>query len=310
MNTKNLKAGILGTIIAATALVMGPDAKSDTSQTRGGVQAVYGNIPADQVEFLSTADRIISMSGSGAPTAIWQTLEHGESVQCLDCIGAVAPLLYDKTYARNREIAAWWLRKRIFGVFGPGEVYEQTLNTLTGDADPQRRAFAASAIGEFLEASGIPPVAQAAKTDSDAGVRAAAMTALGRLNDDGAGALTAGLVDADDGVKVAAMEAAGRVSSIADTAFIPQLTTALGPQNSALVRKHAVQLLDAMNASAADTAILALAKSDADEDVRIIACHAMGTFGNSADIPTLQHIAQTDTSTLVRDMATIALLRM
>jgi HEAT repeat protein len=309
MNTKTLKAGILGTVIASAALVMGPDAKSDTALTGGGVQAVYGNIPADQVEFLSTPDRIISMAGTGAPTAIWQTLEHGESVQCTDCIGAVAPLLYDTHYAKNREIAAWWLRKRMFGVFGPGEVYEQTLNTLATDPDPARRGYAASAIGEFLEASGIPPVALAATTDSDPGVRAAAMSALGRLNDDGAGALTHGLTDTDDNTKIAAMEAAGRVSSISDTNFLPQLTTALG-SSTALVRKHAVQLLDAMDATAADAAVLALAKGDADEDVRIIACHAMGTFGNSADMPTLQHIAATDSSGLVRDMATIALLRM
>jgi HEAT repeat protein len=121
--------------------------------------------------------------------------------------------------------------------------------------------------------------------------------------------LTAGLSDSDDGVKIAAMEAAGRVSTVADAAFVPQLTKALG-SSTALVRKHAVQLLDAMNANAADTAILALAKGDADEDVRIIACHALGTFGNSADQATLEHIRDTDASGLVRDMATIALLRL
>ena len=53
--------------------------------------------------------------------AIWQALEHGEKVECLDCIPAVEKLLYDGN-AKNREIAAWWLRRRIFGVFGPGEV--------------------------------------------------------------------------------------------------------------------------------------------------------------------------------------------
>jgi len=99
------------------------------------------------------------------------------------------------------------------------------------------------------------------------------------------------------------------VSTLSDTAFLPQLTTTLGSP-TALVRKHAVQLLDEMDATAADAAVLALAKGDPDEGVRIIACHAMGTFGNSADMPTLQYIAQNDSSTLVRDMATIALLRM
>ncbi len=36
--------------------------------------------------------------------------------------------------AQTREIAAWWLRRRIFGVFGPGQVYQQTINTLATDA--------------------------------------------------------------------------------------------------------------------------------------------------------------------------------
>ena len=27
--------------------------------------------------------------------AIWETLEHGERVECLDCIPSVEPLLYD-----------------------------------------------------------------------------------------------------------------------------------------------------------------------------------------------------------------------
>ena len=59
---------------------------------------------------------------SGSPMEIWETLEHGESVECLDCVAAVAPLLYAGD-SHTREIAAWWLRRRTFGVFGAGEVY-------------------------------------------------------------------------------------------------------------------------------------------------------------------------------------------
>ena len=129
------------------------------------------------------------------------------------------------------------------------------------------------------------------------------MSALGRINDDGSGALTHGLTDPDASTQIAAMEAAGRVSAISDPTFVPQLTSVLGSSN-ALVRKHAVQLLDSMDIVAADAAILALAKGDADEDVRIIACHALGTFGNSADMATLQYIATNDSSGLVRTWRT------
>ena len=40
---------------------------------------------------------------------MWETLEHGEKVECLDCIPLVAPLLYDSN-AKTREIAAWSAR--------------------------------------------------------------------------------------------------------------------------------------------------------------------------------------------------------
>lgn len=315
MNRKKLQASILGTIVAAAAFMVGPDAKSDPT-IPGGVVAVYGAgqgpIQANSTEFVSSSDAIISMASSGAPTAIWQTLEHGETVQCLDCIGAVAPLLYDDN-AKNREISAWWLRRRILGVFGPGEVYEQTVKTLAGDPSPTRRAYAASALGEFLVGSGIPLLATALSTDADPGVRAAAASALGRLNDDGSNsgatfpsAFTLALADADPGVKVAALEAAGRVSTLADPAFPSKLAGLLGDAD-ATVRAHAVQLLDEMRQASTVAGVIGLAKGDPDEDVRINACHALGSFADPSARPTLSWIAQNDASSRVRDLATIAL---
>jgi HEAT repeat protein len=318
MNTKKLQAGILGSIVAVAAFVVGPDAKSDPS-IPGGVVAVYGAgqgpIQANSTEFVSTSEAIINQASSGAPTAIWQTLEHGETVQCLDCIGAVAPLLYDAN-AKNREISAWWLRRRILGVFGPGEVYEQTVKALAGDPSPIRRAYAANALGEFLIGSGIAPLATALSSDADPGVRAAAASALGRLNDDGSNfgttfpsAFTVALGDTNPTVKVAALEAAGRVSTLADPTFSSKLAGLVG-DSDATVRAHAVLLLDEMRQSSAVAGVIGLAKGDQDEDVRINACHALGTFGDASAQPTLQWIAQNDTSSRVRDMAEIALRRM
>src|SRR3954454_393953 len=148
------KLGNLGffaaTALACASLLSGTAATaSNTTENIGGTQALYGNIPPDQIEFLSTGDRIKSVAASGSMMAIWETLEHGERVECLDCIPSVEPLLYD-TNPRTREIAAWWLRRRMFGVFGKGEVYEKTLQTLASDSDSHRRAAAADALGEFL----------------------------------------------------------------------------------------------------------------------------------------------------------------
>src|SRR3954470_13995621 len=145
--SKSTQLGNLGFLAAAAlacaSLLSGTAATaSNTTENIGGTQALYGNIPPDQIEFLSTGDRIKSVAASGSMMAIWETLAHGERVECLDCIPSVEPLLYDPN-PRTREIAAWWLRRRMFGVFGPGEVYQKTLETLKSDADPKRRANAA-----------------------------------------------------------------------------------------------------------------------------------------------------------------------
>src|SRR5215470_17818648 len=155
-----IASSVLAVAIACAGLMSGKDAQSGDSKDGAGTASIYGNIPADQIEFLSTPDRIKSVAASGAPTAIWETLEHGERVECLDCISAVEPLLYDSN-AKTREIAAWWLRRRVFGVFGPGETYERTVGTLKSDPDPRKRAYAAYALGEFLAAPGVDACAAA-----------------------------------------------------------------------------------------------------------------------------------------------------
>src|SRR5579871_2580555 len=141
----------LSILALAGAAALAADASASPRQatpTGSGFAGVYGSVPADQAEFLSSTDAIKSAAVSGAPTLIWEVLEHGEYIECLDCIPVVAPLLYDSN-AKNREIAAWWLRRRIFGVFGPGEVYQSTLQSLSSDPDPVRRSYAAYALGEF-----------------------------------------------------------------------------------------------------------------------------------------------------------------
>jgi hypothetical protein len=302
-----------GCLVAAAATFVSTDAQSAGSSTPPrevtpsgtGFAGVYGQLPANQAEFISSTDAIKSAAVSGAPTLIWETLEHGEKVECLDCISVVAPLLYDGN-AKNREIAAWWLRRRIFGVFGPGEVYEQTLNTLASDASPVRRAYAAYALGEFFAAPGITACATALVSDTDASVRAAAASALGRLNDDGAGALTAALSDADAAVRLASLTSAGRINVFSGAASVSALTV----DSSAEVRRRAIEVLDQLGATVALVPVVAAAQKDSDARVRIAACHALGTFGDQSARPVLQNLAQHDPSGLVRDMAQIALLEL
>ncbi len=290
--------------LACASLLSGTEATAgNVTENTGGTAAIYGNIPPDQIEFLSTGDRIKSVAASGSMMNIWETLEHGERVECLDCIPSVEPLLYD-TNPRTREIAAWWLRRRMFGVFGPGEVYEKTLNTLSNDADPRRRASAASALGEFLAAPGVEACATAITRDGDPTVRAAAASALGRLNDDGRGALTKALGDADARVKLAAIGSAGRVNTFTDIAAVARLTG----DGDVQVRRRAADLLGSMRAKDAVDGLIALTK-DADAGVRSSAAHALGQVRDARGRTALEALAS-DPDGLVRDQAAIALRRL
>jgi hypothetical protein len=295
----------LGVTLVAADAGAGAPVQVTPNSSGHGFASVYGNVPADQAEFLSTPDAIKSAAASGAPTLVWEALEHGEKVECLDCIPAVSLLLFDSN-AKNREIAAWWLRRRVFGVFGPGEVYEQTVNALATDPDPLRRSYAAYALGEFFVTPGIAACATALTTDADAGVRAAAASALGRLNDDGTGALTHGLTDSDSGVRLASLGAAARINTFSGLSSVAGLTT----DPSADVRRRAIEVLDALGAKDAVAPIAAVAQNDADPRVRAVACHALGTLGDMSAIGLLTKLAASDTDVFVRDQAQIALRRL
>jgi len=300
---RSLKMGTLiaSALVAVTATMSGSDARSDT-WNGAGVSALHDNVPADQVEFLSTPDRIISVASSNSPSLIWETLEHGERVECLQCIPTVAGLMYDE-HQQTREIAAWWLRRRMFGVFGPGQAYEQTINTLKNDPNAQRRAYAASALGEFLDKGGIQPLHDAITNDSSALVRASAASALGRMNSAGNGALSVAMKDSDESVRIAAIKSAGRVNEFTDE----QTASTLTGDGSAAVRRLGVELLEGLHAKDTVASVMTLAQSDSDAQVRAAACHALGIFRDSSAKGTLQNIAQSDQNTLVRDAATIAL---
>jgi hypothetical protein len=304
LGTSGLVVAGVSALLGLSVLSTARDARSDTPD--GGFAAVYGNIPADQAEFISTPARIMSVAtSSGSPMVIWETLEHGEDVECLDCIAAVAPLLYAGD-SHTREIAAWWLRRRTFGVFGAGEVYSSTIATLQSDPSASKRAYAATALGEFLKSTGVSPVATALAGDSDPGVRAAAALALGRLNSDGAGALGKSMGDSDTTVKLNALTSAAKINPFTDNASV---STLLGDADAG-VRKRAANVLDQLHSTDSVAALITLAQSDPDEQVRIAACHALGALGDASASAALTAIAAGDASQLVKDMATMALLRL
>ncbi len=310
MISKQTKLGLSISTFAGVAFaclsLLGSAAHGGPAEAASGAARLYPGIAPDQIEKLSSSDRIRTVTAQrGSMTAIWEALEEGEKVECLDCIASVEPLMYDAD-PRTREIAAWWLRRRIFGVFGPGEVYEQTVQKLSSDPNPRVRAFAAEALGEFLLAPGVDAVALAIEKDTDPTVRAAAAGALGRLNDDGRGALTKALGDADARVKLSALGAATRVNAFSDAASVARL---LG-DGDVKVRRRAAEVLGALGAKDSGTGLQALAKGDPDANVRNAACHALGVLRDASARAVLEDIARTDADQLVRDQAAIALRRL
>lgn len=272
---------------------------------RADVPRASGVASRPDLEREVSAERLLAVASGGASSTLWETLEGGERLECLGCVPAVARLVFDPQPA-TREIAAWWLRRRIFGVFGPGEVYEQTLRTLREDPDPQRRAYAAQAIGEFLARPGVAACRQALQGDPDAGVRAAAAAALGRLGDDGGGSLSQALGDGDEGVRLAALDAGLRIHVALDGARV----TGLLGDGSLTVRRRAVEALESLGAKDAVASLLHLAAEDPVASVRGAACHALGRLGDTGARPVLEARAQGDADGLVRDQARIALRRL
>lgn len=282
---------------------------SDPNHVYTGRAEVYRHIPATSLESLSTPEAIRAVSMPNvAPTKIWRVLEHGERVECLDCIPHVAKLLY-ADHPKTREISAWWLRRRIFGVFGPGEVYSQVVDTLKDPAaSEQQRAYAAEALGEFLTHAGLEPVAEAAVSDPSPRVRLSAVRALRRLGHAGPkGELAQAMADADEKVRMAALDASVGLNNFRDMAAV----IARLDDDSAQVRRRAAQILGSSRVRDAVSALSPRTSPDTEPDARVraAAVYALGQIGDPAGKAAVQ-AAREDSDRFVRDAARIALRRL
>jgi len=297
---------VIASLTAGFALLLASlgSAADSPANVLTGRAGVYKQLSPESLESVSTPAAIKSVSTNRAPTEIWRILEHGEKVECLSCIPAVSELLYD-SHAKTREISAWWLRRRIFGVFGPGQVYSQVVTALQTSPDEQQRAYAAEALGEFLSASGVKYVAQAAVGDASSLVRRSAVAALERLQSQGPnGELAVALSDSDEEVRLAALHAAIRVHVFSALDSV----VALISDPSARVRKRTAESLGVMRARDAVVGLVALTSPDTEPnpEVRIAAVAALGQIGDSAVRPDIER-ALDDPHVFVRDAAHVAL---
>ncbi len=290
---------VLGTLLMASG------ASADEPNIHSGRAEVYKQISPESLETVSTRAEVSALGAPNiAPTRIWKVLEHGEKLECLGCIPVVSKLLYNNN-PKTREISAWWLRRRIFGVFGPGQVYEQTLNTLANaDETESHRVYAANALGEFLSGDGVPALSKAVLGDTSAAVRTAAVAGLERLNSSGSnGELAAAFADGDVGVRLASLHAATRINSFTDV----EAVVALISDSSALVRRRAAETLGVMKAADAVAGLIALSSTDQESDaaVRAAAIWALGQIGDPEARDAIT-AGQSDTDPSVRSAANVS----
>jgi len=308
-STMRKPSKFVGGAVAIGALLLASGASADTDGdavdvTRGRAE-VYRQISPDSLEAVSARSEILNLDAPNlAPTHIWKVLEHGEKLECLACVPVISKLLYS-SHPKTREISAWWLRRRIFGVFGPGQVYEQTLKTLADPSETEsHRVYAANAIGEFLEGGGVSALSKAVAGDKSSAVRGAAVAALERLNSTGEnGEISAALGDSDADVRLAALHAAMRINSFTDVASVVGL---IG-DSSSLVRRRAAEALGAFKAADAVAGLMALASPDqeSDERVRAAAIWALGQIGDPAARGVVTD-AENDQDVSVRSAARVA----
>jgi HEAT repeat protein len=316
MNTKLIRRFFVSVATLGLAAVSSSASADNSPLTHAGRATVYQSSSFEKnnsLEAVSTPAAIRALFNKDgnpnyASSRIWQVLEHGEKVECLSCIPLVSGLLYD-THPKTREIAAWWLRRRIFGVFGKGEVYTQVLATLADTSQHEsRRAMAANALGEFLSFGGREPLANAIRNDDSALVRQAAVQALERMNTDGPGReLSLAMGDTDAKVRLAALHAATRINVFTD---LESIADRIGDEE-ATVRQAAAAALGTMRvADAVDSLVMLTSReNEPDAAVRKSAVWSLGQIGDSAAADAIR-AAENDRDPFVRDAARIAGLRL
>jgi HEAT repeat protein len=200
-----------------------------------------------------------------------------------------------------RRISAWWLRHRIFAL---APIMAQMKNVLATDTSATRRARAALAIGEFMDPNGFEPLRDAAMGDTEPTVRAAAITALGRLNHSGANPiLSVALRDAAVEVRRAAVGQILLVNFFRDHDAL--LETLVDSDDE--VRMRSARLLGTFRVAEAVPALRGMLETDANVRVRQAAAWALGRIGGEAARGALRTLQTTESSSLVQNAIEVAL---
>jgi HEAT repeat protein len=244
---------------------------------------------------------IASAISSGSSDAIKSELERAEYLICAACVGYVLPLV-DSDDLGVRQVAAWWLVRR-----GTGrQVFVDMLGRLS-QPDSLKARNAADVLGEFAYPQAIPALGAALSNPIfDAESRAAMARALGSIRRPAAAApLQAALADREALVRAAALSAIRRVEGFRDgSVAVPMLTDA-----DESVRVQAIFTVADLRTVAAAPSLVQVLQNDASPNVRKRAAWALGEIRAPAAIAgqALSQAASSDSSPLVRSLARAAI---
>lgn len=242
-----------------------------------------------------------AIESNTAPTTLVALLEYGERVECHACVPLLQRAVLEHRDPEVRRISAWWLRHRIFAL---APIMAQMQDVLASDASATRRARAAMALGEFMDPAAFTPLRDAAMGDGDSGVRAAAVTALGRLNHSGANPiLSAAMRDAAVEVRRAAL------SQVLVVNFFRDHDALLGAlvDSDDEIRMRSARLLGTFRVAEAVPALQGMLETDTNVRVRQAAAWALGRIGGESARGALRAAATVESSSLVQNAIEVAL---
>jgi hypothetical protein len=236
---------------------------------------------------------------SGSQDAIIAEIERTESLICADCMQTMINLTEDGRYP-VREAAAWWFARR------PGSkdiMVSQMKDDLVG-ADSIHVRNAADFVGSVRDYATLPQLRIAIKrTDLTPEAKIAIVNAVGVMaHIDGNGILLTAMTDSDAGVRTAAIVAWRDILGQIDVTPVVGMLD----DSDAKVRAQAATVLGAYASRAAREKLEALVTGDKDEFVRRNAAWALGKIGSISSAQALI-TASKDPSGVVSGFARAAL---
>lgn len=245
-----------------------------------------------------SAERIRDAVNSTSVDAIVAEIERAESLMCPDCVPVVTNLLEDNRYA-VREVAGWWFAKRpaLKDMLVPGFL-EDLKN---GNTIAVRNA--ADFFGATVTYTALPALRDAIKRDVGAEGKLAMVRAVASLGHQGGNpVLLTAMTDSNADVRAAAVTAYRDIRGQKDaTPIIGMLT-----DSAANVRADAATVAGGMRAAAAVGALENIVVNDADPVARRNAAWALGRIGSATSRDALTK-ASLDKSSIVSGVAKAAL---